>query len=178
MVVPDPGMKMRKNIMTIDKIEIVRRHVEAVTELLLGNRMLKPGAMIIAGELTGGDGTIALGQLAQAMGKDIAFLAFGDTADGYRLNDVSIVAVRNGICHVQPGCRLYLPKAGVRATILPQPHVRGHFRLSPGELIQVDRKPADVEDGVARAATRLARLVAQGVNLDGRAIINTYPLAA
>ena len=164
--------------MTMDKTDIVRRHVEAVTQLLLGNRTLKPGAMIIAGEVAGDDGPIALARMAQAVGKDIVFLAFGDTATGYGLTEVMIGAVRNGICHVQPGCHLYLLKAGTRAMILPQPHVRGFFRLSPGELIQVDRKPTDVEDGVARAAARLARLVAQGVDLDGRAVINTYPLAA
>jgi hypothetical protein len=177
MVVPDPGMKIRKNIMT-NKTDIVRHHVEAVTKMLLGNRTLKPGAMIIAGEVTSSDGTIALGQMAMALGKDIVFLAFGDTATGYGLIDIATAAVRGGICHVQAGCHLYLPKAGTRAMILPQPHVRGHFRLSPGELIQIDRKPADVEDGVARATARLARLVAQGVDLDGRAVIKTYPLAA
>ncbi len=157
---------------------IVRRHVEAVTAMLLGNRILQPGAMIVAGELTGADGPIALGRLATAMGRDIVFLAFGDTADGYRLTDIAIVAMRGGICHVQMGCRLYLPKAGNRAVMLPQSHVRGHFRLSPGELLQIDRKPADVDDGVTRAAARLATLVEDGVKLDGRAVINTYPLVA
>ncbi len=177
MVVPDPGMKIRKNIMT-DTTDIVRRHVEAVTAMLLGNRILQPGAMIVAGELTGADGPVALARLATAMGRDIVFLAFGDTADGYRLTDVAIVAMRGGICHVQMGCRLYLPATGARAVILPQSHVRGHFRLSPGELLQIDRKPVDVEDGVARAAARLATLVERGVKLDGRAVINTYPLVA
>ncbi len=111
MVVPDPGMKIRKNIMN-DTTDIVRRHVEAVTAMLLGNRILQPGAMIVAGELTGADGPVALGRLATAMGKDIVFLAFGDTADGYRLTDIAIVAMRAGICHVQMGCRLYLPATG------------------------------------------------------------------
>nr|WP_314472535.1 hypothetical protein [uncultured Sphingomonas sp.] len=62
--------------------------------------------------------------------------------------------------------------------LLPKPNVRGHFRLAPGELMHVDRKPADIEDGVVRATARLAQLVERGVDLDGRAIINTYPVAA
>jgi hypothetical protein len=177
-MVPDPGMKIRKNTMTIDKTEIVRRHIEAATHMLLGNRTLQPGAMIIAGELTGMDGQIALAQLAKRLGKDLVFLTFADTADGYCLTDISIVAVRYGICHAQMGCRVYLPKSCARAVILPQAHVRGFFRLAPGELLHIDRKPANIEDGVARAAARLAKLVARGVHLDGRAVINTYPLAA
>jgi hypothetical protein len=177
-MVPDPGMKIRKNTMTIDKTEIVRRHIEAATQMLLGNRTLKPGALIIAGELTGIEGRLALARLAETSGKDIVFLGFADTADGYGLTNISIVAARDGICHGQTDCQMYLPKTGARAVILPQPHVRGFFRLSPGELIHVDRKPADVEEGVARAAVRLATLVARGVHLEGRAVINTYPSPA
>jgi hypothetical protein len=178
MVIPDLGMKMRKNAMTAENTEIVRRHVEAVTQMLLGNRTLQPGAMIVAGELTDESGRMALAQMADALGKDLVFLAFGDTADGYGLTDVAIVALRNGVCHARLGCRFYLPRTGARAVILPKPNVRGHFRLAPGELMHVDRKPADSEDGVVRATARLAQLVERGVDLDGRAIINTYPVAA
>ncbi len=70
MVIPELGMKMRKNAMTAENTEIVRRHVEAVTQMLLGNRTLQPGAMIIAGELTDGSGRMALAQMADALGKD------------------------------------------------------------------------------------------------------------
>nr|WP_314472213.1 hypothetical protein [uncultured Sphingomonas sp.] len=56
--------------MTAENTEIVRRHVEAVTQMLLGNRTLQPGAMIIAGELTDGSGRMALAQMADALGKD------------------------------------------------------------------------------------------------------------
>ncbi|MEG3164042.1 hypothetical protein U1701_05490 [Sphingomonas sp. PB2P19] len=35
-----------------------------------------------------------------------------------------------------------------------------------------------VDDGIARATAQLAKLVATGVQLGGRAVINTYPLAA
>lgn len=177
-MVPDPGMKIRKNTMTIDKTEIVRRHVAAVTQMLVGNRTLQPGAMIIAGEMAGIEGRLALARLAETSGKDIVFLGFADSAEGYGLTNISIVAARDGICHGQTDCRLYLSKTGARAVILPQPHVRGLFRLSPNELLHIDRKPADVEDGVARATARLAKLVERGVQLDGRAVINTYPLAA
>ena len=63
---------------------------------------------------------------------------------------------------------LYLPKPGARAVILPESHVRGPLRLSPGELVHIDRKPVDIEDGVARAGARLAKLIKSGVHLGGR----------
>ncbi|MDF2496105.1 hypothetical protein [Sphingomonas sp.] len=164
--------------MTAENTEIVRRHVEAATQMLLGNGTLRPGAMIIAGETDGGEGRLALAHMAKASGKDVIFLAFKETEGGYRLIDMMIAAVRSGICHLQTGCQLYLSKAGARAVILPQAHVRGHFRLSPGELVHLNRKPADIADGIRRAGARLARLTQCGVELNGRVVITTYPARA
>ena len=62
--------------------------------------------------------------------------------------------------------------------ILPKPHVRGSFRLAPGEIIHVDRKPADVDEGVVRAEARLLRLVERGVDVTGQVEINELALAA
>ncbi len=164
--------------MSIHKIETVRRHVAAVTHMLLCNRTMKPGAAIIAGDALGIEGRLALARQANVSGHDLVYLHFGDTAEGYGLTTISIVVARDGICLGQTDCRLYLPKAGARAMILPQAHVRGLFRLSPGELLHIDRKPADAEDGIARARTRLAKLVSRGVSVVGRAEINTYAHAA
>jgi hypothetical protein len=164
--------------MTVNKIETVRRHVPAVTQMLLCNRTMKPGAAIIAGDAVGIEGRLALAHQANVSGHDLVYLHFGDTPIGYGLTNISIVVARDGICLGQTDCRLYLPKAGARAMILPQAHVRGLFRLSPGELLHIDRKPADAEDGIARARARLAKLVARGVSVVGRAEINTYAQAA
>ena len=164
--------------MTVQRIETVRRHVAAVTQMLLCNRTMKPGAAIIAGDAVGIEGRLALARQANVSGHDLVYLHFSDTPIGYGLTNISIVVARDGICLGQTDCRLYLPKAGARAMILPQAHVRGLFRLSPGELLHIDRKPADAEDGIARARARLAKLVARGVSVVGRADINTYAHAA
>ena len=166
--------------MTVQRIETVRRHVAAVTQMLLCNRAMKPGAAIIAGDALGIEGRLALALAHQAnvSGRDLVYLHFSDTPIGYGLTNISIVVARDGICLGQTDCRLYLPKAGARAMILPQAHVRGLFRLSPGELLHIDRKPADAEDGIARARARLAKLVSRGVSVFGRAEINTYANAA
>ncbi len=164
--------------MTVQRIETVRRHVAAVTQMLLCNRTMKPGAAIIASDALGIEGRLALAHQANISGHDLVYLHFGDTPIGYGLTNISIVVARDGICLGQTDCRLYLPKAGARAMILPQDHVRGLFRLSPGELLHIDRKPADAEDGIARAHTRLAKLVARGVTVGGGADINTYAHAA
>jgi hypothetical protein len=159
--------------MTIQNIETVRRHVAAVTQMLLCNRTMKPGAAIIAGDAVGIEGRLALADQANVSGYDLVYLHFGDTPIGYGLTNISIVVARDGICLGQTDCRLYLPKVGARAMILPQAHVRGPFRLSPGELLHIDRKPADAEDGIGRARARLAKLVARGVSVVGRAEMNT-----
>jgi hypothetical protein len=44
--------------------------------------------------------------------------------------------------------------------ILPQAHVRGHFRLAPREIVHIDGKPADnLSEGIERASTWLTRQV-------------------
>lgn len=164
--------------MSIHKIETVRRHVAAVTQMLLCNRTMKPGAAIIAGDALGIEGRLALAHQANVSGHDLVYLHFADTSEGYGVTNISIVVARDGICLGQTDCCLYLPKAGARAMILPQAHVRGLFRLSPGELLHIDHKPADAKDGIARARARLAKLVSRGVSVVGRAEINTYAHAA
>jgi len=110
-VVPDPGMKLEKNTMTTDETAIVCRHTEAVTKMLIGNRIMKPGAAILVGEHGGIEGRMRLAAYADAVGIDLVFLNFADTAEGYRL-DISVVAPRGGICHGQTDCQLYLSMGG------------------------------------------------------------------
>ncbi|MEH3104983.1 MAG: hypothetical protein PGN12_13895 [Sphingomonas phyllosphaerae] len=67
---------------------------------------------------------------------------------------------RDGRCHIQSGCRLWLSKAGSRGLILPQAHVRGYFRLAPREIVHIDSKLADdLSDGIERASAWLNRQV-------------------
>ena len=75
---------------------------------------------------------------------------------------------RDGRCHIQSGCRLWLSKSGNRALIFPQAHVRGHFRLAPREIVHIDNKPADdLSEGIERARAWLNRQVTRpGVQYD------------
>lgn len=164
--------------MTADYTTIVRRHVEAITHLLIGNRSLKPGTAIAAGEPIEIGGIVRLAQLAKESRTDLVYLHFDQTKPGSGLRSITLVMMRNGICYCHTDCRLYLSKSGTRAVILPQNNVRGLFRLSPREVIHIDRKPNDVEDGVARADAQMRKLVERGVCLEGRAETTSYPQAA
>lgn len=164
--------------MTTDRTAIIRRHTEAVAQMLVGSRAMKPGAAILAGEMGGAEGRLRMGAIAHSSGNDLIYLDFADGEAGYQLTGITLCAVRDGICHLQTDCRLYLSRGGSRAIILPQPGIRKTYRLTPGELIQVCEQPADREEGIARAEARLAKLVARGTIFTDRAAVRTRSLAA
>lgn len=164
--------------MTTDKSTIARRHTEAVAQMLIGSRTMEPGAAILAGELGGAEGRLRMGAIANSSGNDLVYLDFTDGEAGYQLTGITLCAVRDGICHLQTDCRLYLSRGGSRAIILPQPGIRKAYRLVPGELIQLSNQPADRDEGIARAEARLAKLVARGTIFTDRAAVRTRPLAA
>jgi hypothetical protein len=177
-MVPDPGMKMEKTTMTTDKTAIIRRYTEAVAKLLVGDRAMKPGAAILAGELGGAEGRLRMGAIAHSSGNDLVYLDFAGGENGYRPTGITLCAVRDGICHLQTDCRLYLSRGGSRAIILPQPGIPKTYRLAPGELIQMSSQPADRDEGIVRAEARLTKLVARGVAFADRAAVRTPSLAA
>lgn len=158
--------------------KIVRKHVEAVIKMLLGNRRMKPGTAILGGLPLDIDARIGLGEHAIASKTDIVHLAFGDRGPRFALTEITTFAPRDIGCFIQQGCRLWLPMSGNRALILPKPHVPGHFRLSPRELLHINRKPSDIEEGIARAKLRLARCASDGVELSDQAAITELPVAA
>ncbi|WP_342657214.1 hypothetical protein NPJ82_09750 [Sphingomonas sp. NY01] len=164
--------------MTTDKTAIIRCYTEAVAQMLVGSRAMKPGAAILAGEMGGAEGRRRMGAIAHSSGNDLVYLDFADGEDGYHLTDITLCAVRDGICHLQTDCRLYLSRNGSRAIILPQPGIRKAYRLAPGELIQMSSQPADRDEGIARAEVRLTKLVARGVAFADRAAVRTRSLAA
>ena len=100
-----------------------------------------------------------MGRTAALSGTDVVALEFGITADGrFGRNGITVYLPRDKGCYVQTDCHFWLSKAGNRAVILPRQESRGHFRLSPRELIHIDGKPAaDTTDGIARADAWLAR---------------------
>ena len=158
--------------------KIVRKHVEAVIKMLLCNRRMKAGIAIVGGLPLDIDGRIGLGRRATASETDIVHLAFGDRGPRFALTEITTFAPRDAGCFIQPGCRLWLPKSGNRALILPKSHVPGHFRLSPRELIHIDQKPSDIEAGVARAEQRLAQWANDSIELSAQAAITELLVAA
>jgi hypothetical protein len=131
----------------------------AVVRLLLGTRKLKPGVFVTAGDPLDIDGRIWLGQQAVDADIDLVHVEYL-TGPSPALTGVMLFLPRGGRCHIQTGCRLWLSQSGKRGAIVPQSHVRGHFRLAPGEIVHVDRKPADdLNDGIERASVWLARQV-------------------
>lgn len=157
---------------------IIHAHVAAVSAMLLGNRRLKPSAGLVAGDRLDPLARLTVGQIACDAQADLVHIGFEEEAGETVMTDISIFVPRDRICFSHLGCRLWLSKTGSRALLLPQPHVRGSFRLAPGEIIHLPFKPADAdaEQGIARADARLRRLVECGVDVAGRVVINDWPI--
>jgi hypothetical protein len=153
-----------------------RAHLAAVSTMLLGNRTLRPSAALLAGHRLDPLARLRLGQMACDAQADLVHLTVEERAGETVMTDISIFVPRDRICYSHPGCRLWLSKAGSRALLLPQPHVRGSFRLAPGEIIHLPSKPTDAEQGIARADARLRRLVERGVDVASRVVINDWPI--
>jgi hypothetical protein len=139
----------------------------AVIKLLLGNRKLKPGIAITGGDPLEIEDQIKMGRHAVETDADVLHLEFR-TGPNPALTGIAMFLPRDGRCHIQSGCHLWLSKSGNRGLILPPAHVRGHFRLAPREIVHVDSKPAeDLSEGVERASTWLTQQVMRpGVQYD------------
>ena len=139
----------------------------AIVKLLLGNRKLKPGVFITGGDPLGIEDKIEMGRHAVETSSDLLHLEFRNRPTA-ALTGIALFLPRDGRCHIQSGCHLWLSKAGNRGLILPQAHVRGHFRLAPREIVHIDSKPADdLSDGIERASAWLTRQVMRpGVQYD------------
>lgn len=160
----------------INDTAIMRAHVAAVSVLLLGNRRLKPSAGLLAGDRLDPLARLNIGQMACDAQTDLVHIGFEEQAGVTAMTDITIFVPRDRICWSHLGRRLWLSKSGTRALLLPQPHVRGSFRLAPGEVIHLGFKPLDIEEGVARADACLRRLVERGVDLADRVAIHDWPI--
>lgn len=139
----------------------------AIVKLLLGSRKLRPGVVITGGDPLGIEDKIEMGRHAVETSSDLLHLEFRNRPTP-ALTGIALFLPRDGRCHIQSGCRLWVSKAGSRGVILPQAHVRGHFRLAPREIVHIDGKPADdLSEGVERASDWLARQITRpGVQYD------------
>lgn len=148
-----------------DTIDIAKRHTHAVVRMLLGRKMLKPGAALIAGGPVTMFKKIELARVANESRADLIHLTLDDTADGYTMTGLHICAPRDHIVHSYSDCQLSL--IGKRTIIVP-PHGRGHFVLAPDELIHKPARPDGWERGITRATQRLRQLVERGTITTGQ----------
>lgn len=142
------------------------RFAAGVTTFLT-TRKLNPGVAITGGDPLEIEDQIKMGRHAVETDADVLHLEYRDRPTP-ALTGITMFLPRDGRCHIQSGCRLWLSKSGNRGLILPQAHVRGHFRLGPREIVHIDGKPADdLSEGIERASAWLTRQVMRpGVQYD------------
>jgi hypothetical protein len=156
----------------------VRAHVAAVSKLLLGDKVMSPSLMILAGDSLNPLVRLEFGRTAVESRVDLIYLAFVvDEAGVPVMTAIDLFLPRDTICYAWTGCRLSLLPAQSRAVIAPKDEVRGHFKVLPGEVVQVRSKPGPLAAGVNRAAERIAALVRSGVNLEGQVVLREQPVS-
>lgn len=149
---------------TADTTAVIHAHVHAIIEMLLQKRQLKQGVAITAGDPLDAAGLMNLAHAATKSQTDVIHLQFATSSNGhFDLTGIKVAAPRDNRCYVYQACRLWMPEDGTRAVIIPQAFVRGHFRLSPSQIIHVDGKPhGSVAEGMQRADAKLQELLRRG----------------
>lgn len=153
---------------------LIAANLEAIAVLLLGERDIGTGLSLLGGRATA---PINIAHMARVSDDDLIYLAFDET-NPLAVPDITLAVPRAPFCHVKPGCRLYLAEGAKRALILPPQGARGHYQVRPREIVHVDRMPADIEAGVARAQERLDALLRQGATVGKQTAIYMLPHAA
>jgi hypothetical protein len=173
---PHGGEKKGQNTVTDQNHEILKAHLVAVTKLLLNKAQMKAGVSITAGGPLDELQKLDLCRIAKQSGNDVIHLELA-TNDALRFGLVGICVVvpRDQICYMFSDCRLYLGQRKSKAVILPRPEARGHFRMGPGELIHVDGKPDDAEEGARRAHERLRSLIERAPCMQRQVRIEEIP---
>jgi hypothetical protein len=150
--------------MTNDTDAVMQACALAVTRLLLGNRKMKDGVVVTVGTPLDIAGRIRIGETAVLSQTDVVHLEFAAGEGGrFGMSGITLFAPRDNGCYIQTDCRLWLSRTGNRGLILPRPELRGHYRLSPRELIHIEGKPAqDPAEGIVRASAWIDRFVHRG----------------
>lgn len=153
---------------------LIRRQLEAVTKMLLSDDRLQPGlATIASGELDGG-AIAELARMAQQCDTDIICLEFNTSRSAPKMTGITVIAHRDGVCHISTGCRLTLDAGATRAKLLPGEGARGYFHILPNEVVHVNGATPDLRRaGIHRANARLRALTRDGVDLAGQVLISS-----
>ena len=161
--------------MTPDQTAHVRAHVAAVSKLLLANKTMNPGLMILAGDPLDPLQRIAFGRTAVEAQVDLVYLEFTVGDDGVPvMSGINLMLPRDTICYAWTDCRLSLVPGKTRAVIVPQDGANFHFKVLAGEIVQVRGRPASMTGGCDRAATKMAALVRVGVDLTNQVVLQTW----
>lgn len=167
------GMKKEAQLMNTAQVATVRAHVAAVSKLLLGTKTMKPSLAIFAGEELDPIKRLELAQAVADGGVDLIHLGFAVDPTGEAvMTDITVFLPRDTLCYSWRECRLSLPAGQTRAVIMGPEGMPSHFRILPGEIVQVNGTPKALERGVDRAAQRLAALVRDGVDLTGQVVLD------
>jgi hypothetical protein len=156
---------------------IIHAHVAAVSKLLLGKAVMKPGVAITAGDPLGESQERNVAGMAHASQTDVIHLEFAtNDAGGFGMVGICVFVPRDHVCYTYRDCRLWLGEGKSRALILPIAAARGHFRLAPCELIHIDGKPCgSPDDGVARAHLRRRQIMALAASVERQVKIEKIP---
>lgn len=161
--------------MNPDQTAHVRAHVAAVSKLLLGNKIMNPGLMILAGDPLDHVQQIAFGRTAVEAQVDLVYLEFAIGDDDVPVvTGITVMLPRETVCYVSTGCRLSLVPGKARAVIMPQDGAQSHFKVLPGEIVQVRGRPASLAAGCDRATAKLAMLVRDGVDVAGQVALRDH----
>lgn len=159
-----------------NEVETIKRHVRAVTRLTLGDKAMKPGLAILAGDPVDSHKKLELARLARESDCDLVHLSFDHTTEGFRMVSIQICVPRDFAVYSHSNCRLSL--LGERAIIMPPERIRGHFLVTPGEIIHKPVKPYGWEQGIYRAEQRLRELVESGVDTTGQIALHAVESTA
>ena len=153
--------------------ETMRRHLAAITRMLLGRKMMKPGLTMAAGTLLNDGGVIRIAELAHQANRDLIHLDFAIDGDSATLREIILVMPRDRAVHVVRRCRLAQRPEDRQAVLLPDPRSRGAFRIAPDEIIHTDHLGSGLtSEGVAFASRRLAQLLRDGADVSGQIVVH------
>lgn len=147
--------------------KIMSIYLQAVREMLLKGKALKPGLLFAAGDRRTPDNPLQVAMAAKASGDDIVHLGFERNDGEYRFVELTLYMPRDEGTYIVSNCQLYMDSRNSRAVILPPIGRKGSFRTMASEIVRLNRVPADRDKGVARANERLQALAIQLENSPG-----------
>ena len=146
--------------MSIDaENQVMGRYLEAVHQMLLNGKALKPGLSLVAGDRRSPENPLQVAMVAKESDDDVIHLGFEKIDDEYRFVEITLYVPRDGATHIISGCRLYVGEGNGRALILPQVGKKGSFRAKTNEIVHLRQLPSDRAEGIQRADERLQALL-------------------